>query len=117
MGSVFAWLVAGSVVAMQFFARYVCTYRVSSDELQVVLFRAIPAYGVVLANIRNIAEVPYSETLKPRLSALRFGNRIFGRVVVVEKKAGLFKTMFITPDDPEAFVAEVRAKMAGLPTP
>ena len=117
MGFIFASSVVAGLLVFQFAARYVCTYRISADEVQVVLFRFIPIHGVALVNIMDISEVPYTRSLWPNFSASRFGNRIFGRVVAIQKKSGMLATVFITPDDPEEFVAEVKSRIQGRTNP
>jgi len=62
---------------------------------------------IAISNIREIRECPPIELWKPTL-VLKFGNRLWGDCVVIQKKSGLFRSVIITPDNPEEFIKSVQ---------
>jgi hypothetical protein len=60
------------------------------------------------SDIIEIRKISLKEALLANeFSTLRFGNRIWGGIVLIRKANGLFKTIVITPDNPEMFINNV----------
>jgi hypothetical protein len=71
------------------------------------VFGIVPVGSIPYRDIETMQEVKFTDTLKPNLLTLRFGNRIFGNIVLIKKSRGILKTILITPDDPANFIEEV----------
>ena len=100
-----AALVAGALA--QLFLRYVYGYDIKGGHIRFLLFRSVPLFGIRISEIREIRECSGGGLWKPSL-ALRFGNRLWGDCVVIQKKSGLFRSVIITPDNPEEFIKSVQ---------
>lgn len=104
-------IVAGT---FQFFGRYVINYQLNDASLTIVVFGFIKVMKIPYADIGDVREMTFKETLRPSLTTLRFGNRIFGNIILIERKAGLVRRVLITPDDPSDFISKIRARVTTL---
>jgi hypothetical protein len=109
----FLTLLVGSF--FQFLYRYIASYRLTETSIQFVMFRVVPVMRIRYADIAEIREVSWRQILIVQLRELlrlRFplglGNRVIGRAVQVQKRRGVFRAIFITPDDVPAFLQQVR---------
>ena len=104
-------LIITVITAFQFLGRYLYNYRLTEKSVQVVLFGSLPLFSIQYKNIKSAQNVALTETLWPNLFILRFGNRIFGGVVLIKKNNGLVRSILITPDDPEEFTNSICDKL------
>jgi hypothetical protein len=98
-----------STLLFQVAGRYVYNYRVTPRGIEIVLFGRLPIKRVLFGSIAEIQVGPPRREMLP-FKGVAFGNRVWGRTVVVRQKAGAL-TLFITPDDPEQFVGKVREQL------
>jgi hypothetical protein len=94
-------------VLSQMFLRYVYNYDVKGDRVRVVLFRLIPCMTIRITDIREIEERSPLELWK-LTPVLKFGNRLWGDCVLIQKKRGLIRSIVITPDNAHEFVERIR---------
>jgi len=87
--------------------RYGYNYDVEGDRVRVVLFRFIPVMTIKIANIREIEKRSAAELWKPTPS-LKFGNRLWGDTVLIQKKRGFIRSIVITSDNANEFVEHVK---------
>ena len=87
--------------------RYIYDYEIEGDRIAVKLFSAIPVMRIRINDILEIRGCSFRELLMPSF-ALRLGNRVWGKGVVIRKKRGLFRTVIMTPDNPAGFIEEIR---------
>lgn len=81
-------------------------YRFSNNRIEVVLFGAIPIYGI---NMKDVESISIGGWRDLGLFTVHFGNRLRSSgVVVISKRSGLFHRVAITPRDPESFVAAAK---------
>jgi hypothetical protein len=87
-----------SALLFQFAGRYVYNYRITNFGIEIVMFSRFPLKRIAFS---NISEIKISSSLKEMLpfKAVAFGNRIWGQPVLVHQKKGIFRTIFITPDN------------------
>jgi hypothetical protein len=95
------------VLFLHLFTRYVYNYDVKGDRVRVVLFRLIPIMTIKIGNIKKIEECSPAELWK-LTPVLKFGNRLWGGCVLIQKKRGLVRALVITPDDAHEFVEHVK---------
>ena len=101
----------GTLLFGQFGLRYFISYKITSRAIEVLLCNVIPLKCIRFADIKNVEIVTFKDLL-PLLSVrsiltLRFGNRIFGKGVLITKKTGLFRLSVLTPADPDEFARHV----------
>jgi hypothetical protein len=105
------WIGGFIVFALTLFQvcfRYVYGYDITRDQVRIMLFESVPLMRIRIADILEISERSHTELWKLTL-ALKFGNRLWGKCVLIRKKNGLIRSIVITPDDAHAFVERVRA--------
>lgn len=110
-----------SIVALWFFAqvfwRFVISYRVTDTALHVIAFHIIPIWYIRLDNINEIKTVAFRDFLPwntgmQSFGWLNMGNRFYApKGVLVEKKRGMIRKTYLTPDNPDAFVTEINNKI------
>ena len=62
-------------------------------------------------DIVEIRKMSFKESLLANeFSTLRFGNRIWGDIILIRKSKGLFKNIMITPDNSEMFINDVNQR-------
>lgn len=76
-------------------------YRVRDGDLEILAANLLPVWRIRRVTIE---ELEIRHWLDINLFALRLGNRLTRRCVVVDRKAGVFRQIVITPPDPEDFV-------------
>ena len=99
-----------SALVFQFAGRHVYNYRVTDRGVEIVLFGKLPIKRVPFNNIAEVRVAPTVTEMLP-FKGIAFGNRVWGRAVLVRQKRGLIRRLFITPDDPEQFVRKVREQL------
>jgi hypothetical protein len=104
------WITA-VVLFAQFGLRFVITYKITSHAIEVILCGVVPLKRISFADITSVEIVSFKD-LNPlanvrSILAVRLGNRLFGKGVLVTQKSGLFRRSVLTPDNPDEFVRGV----------
>ena len=97
----------------QFLGRYVLSYRMADDSVQIILFGVIAILKVPYRDIASVELLTFKNTLRPSL-AWRFGNRLLTKdaVLIRKRKYAIFYKIIITPDNAAAFASEVNRRAA-----
>lgn len=106
----FLLLLLFAVMFFQYTGRYLYNYVIKDTGIVIALFGKIPLKHMNFNNIAEIRKTSYKETFS-MVSALRFGNRIWGDIVLVRQKKGIIKTVLITPDNADKFILEVQHQL------
>jgi hypothetical protein len=114
MSSVVIWIIA-VVLFAQFGLRFFIAYKITSHAIEVILCGVVPLKRIPIADITSVEMVPFKD-LNPLVNvrfilAVRLGNRLFGKGVLVTQKSGLFRRSVLTPDNPDEFVRCVTEKI------
>ncbi len=104
-----AVVVTGS--AFQLFARYLYNYKLTDDSIQLIALGAVPVMRIRFADISDVREVSFGQTLKSGPFTLRLGNRIIGGFVLVRKRKGLIRSVVLTPDDVPDFLRQIERRV------
>jgi len=92
--------------------RYLYNYRIANESIQIVIFKVIPVRRLLFNNISEIRKISRKEISWNPFESEKWGNRLFGDIVLVRKKSGLIKSLLITPDDADAFIKEAQKHIA-----
>lgn len=110
---IFISLIICSGLLFQFLGRYAVNYRISEKYVDVLLFWKIPLMHIKLRDVTEVRTISIKGTMSLKgidgLLALRCGNRIFGKIVLIRRKNSIFKTILITPDNAEGFISKVKS--------
>jgi hypothetical protein len=108
IGGILVVVLAGLAFG-QYGLRYVYGYRIANGRVEIVLFRIVPIRWVSLKNIKEVRAIGSNDwgALGP-WDAERWGNRIVGPMVLIERREGISKKLLITPDNPDEFIRNVR---------
>jgi hypothetical protein len=101
----------GTLLFGQFGLRYFISYKITSRAIEVLLCNVIPLKRIRFADIKTVEIVSFKDLL-PFVSVrsiltVRFGNRIFGKGVLITQKTGLFRLSVLSPDNPDEFARHV----------
>ncbi len=111
----FIFLIIFTTLAFQIFDRYFFNYRIVKDSIQFVLFGKIPMIHIQLADIAEMRKVSFMEATFQKgiegLFVLRCGNRLWGQIVLIRRKKGIFKRVLITPDNADEFISKIRERI------
>lgn len=111
----FVFLLLFEVLLFQFATRYVYNFKIKEYSIEVVLFGKIPMMRIHFNNIVEIKKTSYKEMMFmiSRLWPLKvlICNRIWGELILVRQKKGIFKVVFITTDDADGFIQEVLQRL------
>src|SRR5262245_46900994 len=94
----------------QRFFRALFSYEITDKDITVRLFHALPIYRIPFKKIVNIRSAPLHEVML--VPGVHVFTRPFARNVVIEMKDRWFIFAFLTPDDPDAFIAAVKRRLA-----
>ena len=92
-----------------FLAQHTTSYRITSDSVEIRLFRKWRVWHASFQEIRDIRRISFWESMFN--SSLHFMSRPFSRYVLIERHRGVFRSVLITPDEPEEFVKSVKEKV------
>lgn len=113
----FVLLAALVVLVFQYTARYFYTYNIRDASIDIVMFGVLVLKRVRLSNIAEVREASWWETCPLRsvdaFLACRFGNRVWGRIVLLRQKKGIFKIVLVSPDDVDGFICAIRQRLPG----
>ena len=112
------WALAALLVVLFFFGvqytlRYLVTYRLSGEHLE-VRFLGVTLIRISrgeISEVRVVRPGEYFTSLLTMFGSLRIGNRMWGNTVLVRLDRGLFRNLIITPDDPDAMVSALKADL------
>ncbi len=108
----FALVGAGVVVVGQYVLPQIYNYALTSARFEVRLFDRVPIYTIALHDITGVAPWRFAVgDLAATFTTLRFGNRIFGRAIVIERRTSFPRYLVVTPDDPDCLLADLRARI------
>jgi hypothetical protein len=89
-------------------------YRIRSDRIEFVILGALSLGHIRLRDITDIRKVSFLEALS--FARLSLHNRVFGPWVVISRNRGLFRSILITPANPDEFIATVtRNRLSSAP--
>ena len=103
----FLLLILLATILFQYSARHVYNYEINESDIKIVLFGTLPIVRLPFSDIIEVREISFKEALTNNFFALRFGNRVWGSIVLIRKSTGLFKSIIITPDNYETFMNDV----------
>jgi hypothetical protein len=114
----FAFLVIGAVMLFQYTARYAYDYRLEESGISIVLFGKIRLMLIRFENIEEIRKTSYNEVMPFKnngmLFALRFGNKIWGDIVLISQKKGMNKIILVTPNNADQFIKNVVSRRSEI---
>jgi hypothetical protein len=102
------------VMALLFFGmgalpKLLLSYKITDSDIRVLLFGAIPIYWIPFRKITEMHEAPFHEVAL--VPGVHLFTRTFARRVVIEMRDKWFIFAFLTPDNPAAFIADVKRHM------
>lgn len=101
-----------AIAVAQVTLRFVYSYALTDSRFEVRLFGRFAIYSIARESIVAATVWRFSPaTLARTFSTLSFGNRIFGRAIVIERHATP-RYLVVTPDDPDALLAAIRDGLA-----
>lgn len=104
----------GAVLAFgQFGLRLLYGYTLTPTRFEVRLFGRIPLYGIPFVEMSAARPWRFSLAQIGRsLVTLSFGNRIFGRALVIERVGRFPRYVVVTPEDASSTLVELNARIA-----
>lgn len=99
------------VLALDFLlvGKLLITYSLSADKITVVLLRIFPMYIIPLESVEQITKAGAYKMLLGMSGVLR--SRAFGANVFIARNTTWGKDIVVTPDNPDAFIAEVKRRV------
>jgi len=112
------WL-AGTIILMGLAAfvffrlfRVLIAYKITDKNITVLLFHFLPIYRVRFEKIVKMHSARVHEVAV--IPGWHFPSRVFGRRVVIEMKDTWFRYAFLTPENPDAFISEIKKHLANF---
>jgi len=101
-----------SVVLLVFhlWGEYVYSYRVSSNGVEFLLFRAIPVARLRFDNIVAASVVGRADLVHAPIH-LNAINRFTRHFVLLRRRRGLFRAILISPQEPDKFADNVSRRL------
>ena len=95
--------------------KYIYNYKLREDGIIVMIFGVIPIWRIKFNSIVSAREVTFMEVMPYRsmemFSTLRFGNNLFGKMLFIQRKKGLIRSIIITPDNIEEYIVRISSKI------
>lgn len=110
---IFVILFLVSIGGFQLFGRYIYSYRITENSLQIVLFGKVPIVWISLSSIGSIEEISFKDAMVD-LFALKMGNRAWGPALRVNRTRGLLRRILISPDNPKEFKSKIESAQSKL---
>lgn len=82
-------------------------YRLTANSVEIIMFHFLPIMKIPYEVILNIRRCTLRELGPAKSGLIRFGNRLLGSYVLIERNRGLFRNVVITPDNADAFIQKV----------
>lgn len=102
--------IAICAVAAYYSFRLFFSYEIREKDILVRLFHFLPIYKVPYNKIVAIRNAPFHEIVL--VPGMHLATRLFARRVAIEMKNRWIIFAFFTPENPDAFIAEVKKRMA-----
>jgi len=100
------------ILFFQYIGRFIYSYRTNGSGIKVVLFGFITTLSIEYADIVEIRKISFREAcFGTGFLTLRYGNRLWGDIVLIRKSRGFFHSIVITPDNTEEFISEVQRNL------
>ena len=90
--------------------RLLISYKITSTHIEVLLFRTIPIYWIPFRKIKEMHKRALYEVML--VPGVHLFTRFFAKRVMIEMRDKWFIFAFFTPENPDAFIAEVKKRMA-----
>jgi len=109
---VFFVLLIVMALLYQYAMRYVFNYRITNESIKLIVFGVVPLCKIVSRdNIEYVKEISYREASGLNmLFATRLGNRLWGRILLIRKKRGIFKNILLSPDSIDEYIDTLNRK-------
>ncbi len=114
-----AW--CGIFLLCQYTLRYIYSYRIKNEQIQIILFGVIPIRRIPIADIQSVEK--YRLSIKTLLwlrnffmiptFTERWRNRVLGDAILINKH-GLTSHVIISPDNAEEFLSVLLGKLRDL---
>jgi hypothetical protein len=98
------------LVALTQIWKVLIAYRITDHDIQVLLFHSIPIYHIPFRKIVKMREAPFYEVAL--VPGVHLFTRPFARRAVIEMRNRWFIFAFLTPDNPAAFIADVKRRLS-----
>lgn len=99
-------------VSGYYFFRLFFSYEIREKDVLVRLFHLLPIYKVPFNKIVAIRKAPFHEIVL--VPGMHLSTRLFARRVAIEMKDRWIIFVFLTPNEPDAFIAEVKKRQSVL---
>lgn len=96
---------------LMFFGKIIITYKIVDEGIVIRLFRLITIKNVHYRDISIIRKASIKDLFPPSPRTLLLPSHALGAYVLILKKSGFIKKIFISPTDPENFVNEIRGHL------
>ena len=102
-----------AISVLQFAGPYLYQYRLGDQRFEVKLFGLVPILILYFSDISEARVLSGSPLFNP-FAGVSFPNRVFAaRPVQIRRKKGVLRSVILTPDQPESFVAEINRRIDG----
>ena len=107
-----------SLLLFQYVGRYIYWYKIKGNYILVLLFGLFPFYWIRLSNIVDVNKISHKNLFillykeGQVFCAAHMANRVWGEIVIINKRVGLTRWVTITPDHADDFIQEVKSKMS-----
>lgn len=105
LAAVIPSMALGLFLLFQLF-RLFFSYKITDKDITILLFHFLPIYRIPFEKIVEIHSAPFHEVAL--VPGMHLFTRVFARRVVIEMKNKWFVFAFLTPENPDAFIAEVK---------
>jgi tetratricopeptide (TPR) repeat protein len=112
----FLFLFIAGFLFLQLIPRLFFRYLIKKDALYYMFLWFIPLGKISFKNIEEIRLLNRFAGLK-YIIHWNWRNRLIGKEVLIRKKAGLIRTIILTPGKPAVFVEEIKARVDNNFTP
>lgn len=111
---IFLTVVSMGTVLYLFFQlfRLFFSYKITDKDITVLLFHFLPIYRMPFEKIVKIHSAPFHEVAL--VPGMHLFTRVFARRVVIEMKDRWFIFAFLTPENPDAFISEIKKHLANF---
>lgn len=111
---IFLTLISMGAVLYAFFYlfRLLFAYKITDKHVVVLLFHSLPIYRIPFGKIVEMHSAPFHEVAL--VPGMHLFTRVFARRVVIEMKDRWFIFAFLTPENPDAFISEIKKHLANF---
>ena len=105
--------VIGIPIALFFLMQLLFSYKLTESTIEILLFHHIAVLRIPYTDVVDIHRPPVLELLT-RIFAWHCENKFYYNRVLIRRSRGMFPDVFLTPDDPDTFIAEVKSRVKVL---